>query len=57
MTKSGMNSSGRLILTEMEQKSEALRSFIESNLGEDMPRWARFLKKYPSKLDAIDGLH
>ncbi|KPP94592.1 MAG: hypothetical protein HLUCCA01_08005 [Bacteroidetes bacterium HLUCCA01] len=42
-------------LTEMEQKSEALRSFIESNLGEDMPRWARFLKKYPSKLDAIDA--
>jgi hypothetical protein len=42
-------------LSEMEQKSEKLRTFIETNLGEDTPRWARFLKKYPSKLDAIDA--
>lgn len=42
-------------LNEMEQKSEQLRTFIETNLGEDTPRWARFLKKYPSKLDAIDA--
>ncbi|MCC5926413.1 MAG: hypothetical protein JJU41_07610 [Bacteroidetes bacterium] len=42
-------------LAEMEQESEKIRTFIETNLGEDTPRWARFLKKYPSKLDAIDA--
>ena len=42
-------------LTEMEQKSEKIRTFIESNLGEETPRWSRFLKNFPSKLDAIDA--
>jgi hypothetical protein len=42
-------------LTEMEEKSEKLRSFIETNLGENTPRWSRFLSGYSSKLDAIDA--
>lgn len=42
-------------LNEMEQKSEKLRSFIESNLGEESPRWSRFLHGFTSKLDAIDA--
>lgn len=42
-------------LSEMEEKSEKLRSFIETNLGEVSPRWSRFLEGYSSKLDAIDA--
>ena len=42
-------------LTEMEYKSEKLRVYIETNLGESSPRWSRFLNGFPSKLDAIDA--
>jgi four helix bundle protein len=42
-------------LNEMEQKSEKLREYIETNLGEQSPRWSRFLNGFPSKLDAIDA--
>lgn len=42
-------------LNEMEQKSEKLRGFIETNLGENRPRWTRFLNGFPTKLDAIDA--
>ncbi len=42
-------------LNEMEDKSEKLRVYIETNLGEQTPRWSRFLNGFPSKLDAIDA--
>lgn len=42
-------------LNEMEQKSEKLREYIETNLGEQSPRWSRFINGFPSKLDAIDA--
>jgi hypothetical protein len=42
-------------LNEMEQKSERLRLFIEKNLGEDSPRWTRFLDNFSSSLEAIDA--
>jgi hypothetical protein len=42
-------------LNEMEHKSEKLRVYIETNLGEQSPRWSRFLNGFPSKLDAIDA--
>lgn len=42
-------------LNEMEQKSEEIRTFIESSLGEDRPRWTRFLNGFPTKLDAVDA--
>jgi len=42
-------------LNEMEQKSERLRLFIEKNLGEDSPRWTRFLDNFSSTLEAIDA--
>ncbi len=42
-------------LSEMEDKSEKLRTYIETNLGEQTPRWSRFLNGFQSKLDAIDA--
>lgn len=42
-------------LNEMEDKSEKLRVYIETNLGEQSPRWSRFLNGFPTKLDAIDA--
>lgn len=42
-------------LNEMEVKSEKLRVYIETNLGEQSPRWSRFLDGFPTKLDAIDA--
>lgn len=42
-------------LNEMDQKNEQLREYIESSLGENSPRWSRFLNGFPTKLDAIDA--
>lgn len=42
-------------LNEMEEKSEQLRRYIETSLGEENPRWTRFLNGFATKLEAIDA--
>lgn len=42
-------------LDELEKRNEKLRSFIDSALNENRPRWFRFLEQYNSKLDAINA--
>jgi hypothetical protein len=42
-------------INEIEQKSHQLRSFLDTTLGEESPRWYRILKQSTSEQDALDS--